>query len=805
MLNDAPFLACHSRIDDDILDGVKKDDWNETVKKVLKNKFKNGVKVGNNTIWQNAKGRREFIFSKYAQKIFSSDKTLYMDKLRMANNADEIVKASRDYVNEGLKHIRKDGLRDFAKGTVNLRIGTNDYNAEVIIGNNGTRLYLYDVINLKKTVIKGRSNQQRYSTKGKVLNIVASSDNSISNNFENDNNILKQSRNYSYDELIKKPDISVPVNNNVNLLKYTNTSTVIQDSLSNLKKYQGVKYRKNNPVIENDDTGDKIQVTPKALKHGAYNRNAKSTIFISLNLGDAIKYGIKVNEAEGRRNNADSAYILMGRMDDKSGDKYYYRIAVNRYNENNMGEYYIDDLYAVRAQKNRTSPASWAGAVRSKNSDTFTSSKISVANFLSEIKDYYGNELSRDVNKHLGRVKGKSDIEGLLYQSRNTSPKTYDEALIDNKGYNEALEHQKELLEMAGMQQLSNRGIERLTYKLIKETKTILSKDELKGSVKEVFDKAADEKWERAQIVEELKKVTYRALNEKRQNTKRTDYAQTILDELRKTRIRLTEDQATGIYTATGIKYGDWRKSMMGKIIITNNGTGTALDSKWEELSRLYPETFSEDVLPEDMPAELETIIFNLQNDYENDWGFDFEDVAEYCATEVLAEYARLPEVKNGINTEAYQELQEEYDSQLGKVRVEYNKRIKEFRKGQLRGLQEARKQWKEYQRAREKALEERYKTLMNNRVESIRTRENSVWMTRDKEKLRNNIIKTVKRINTLVVRPTNQKHAPQGFLKKTAEFCQLFMNDTSVFSQSALDNLKVAYVALKPDTKDES
>lgn len=620
-----------------------------------------------------------------------------------------------------------------------------------------------------------------------------------------DVDIRYQSRNYSYSELIKKPDITVPVNNNTHLLKYTTTSIIVQDALNNLKNYQGVEYRKNNPVITNDDTGDKIQVTPKALKHGAYNRNTEATIFISLNLGDAIKYGIKVNEAEGRRNNADSAYILMGRMDDKSGDKYYYRIAVNRYDENNMGEYYIDDLYAVRAQKNRTSPASWAGAVRSKNSDTFTSSKISVANFLSEIKDYYGNELSRDVNKHFGRVKGKSDIEGLLYQSRNTSTKTYDEALIDNKGYNKALEYQRELLNMAGMQQLSNRGIERLTYKLIKETKTILSKDELKGSVKEVFDKAADEKWKRAQIVEELKKVTYRALNEKRQNTKRTDYAQTILDELRKTRIRLTEDQATGIYAATGMKYGDWRKSMMGKIIITNNGTGTALDSKWEELSRLYPETFGEDVLPEDMPAELENIIFNLQNDYENDWGFDFEDAAEYCATEVLAEYARLPEVKNGINTEAYQELQEEYDSQLGKVRVEYNKRIREFRKGQLKGLQEARKQWKEDQRAREKALEERYKTLMNNRVESIRTRENSVWMTRDKEKLRNNIIKTVKRINTLVVRPTNQKHAPQGFLKKTAEFCQLFMNDTSVFSQSALDNLKVAYAALKPDTKDEN
>ena len=109
----------------------------------------------------------------------------------MSNNIDEILKASDNYVNEEPNHSRKDGLKDFAWGTVNIRNGKTDYSADVIVGNNGTRLYLYDVINLKEIKIKERrSNHQRDSPNGKMLNIVASSKSSISQNNKNDNNIL---------------------------------------------------------------------------------------------------------------------------------------------------------------------------------------------------------------------------------------------------------------------------------------------------------------------------------------------------------------------------------------------------------------------------------------------------------------------------------------------------------------------------------------------------------------------------------------------------------------------------------------
>lgn len=1353
-------------ISEDILDGIPEEQWNKKVKSVLKSRLKNGVKIGNNIIWQNAAGRKEFVYSKYAKKIYSSDKTLYMDKMRIANNIDEIITASRNYINYDLKHARKDGLKDFAWGTVNMRIGKTDYSADVIVGNSGTKLYLYDVINLKETKIKERrSSHQRYFQNGKVLEIATSSNNSISQNSENDNNILKQDRNtdvikkaanklgvserflesnlegrsresavqylrnnnqvknsfisekglevtpvlkeptssygmsdnikefvrdnnisyktlsensrlreeyakliehskdglgkkflerraqdkaqefiddmdgamsgdteakekisreielakgkakayddgmsmergwneliknynkefeefissniapmynnaernkkefaqnvkdnvesyvekaekyfgttndyslaayidingkmldfsdggairgtdhrgiaevldtpsgvsgtealtafmnagnirimdtgidisvepnekqisvlrdyiasrngeiyvdfskedgspagsaryskgtsggriladinnyfedgtipentynamsdflyqdrrntdsegneltleqqeyfkdskvrddegrlmvmyhgtptggftvfkndlqfftpnkeyasfyedpsassrksgkektnpqtyevylnmehpfdirdeetrelfindyvkggwalginpyeeykdttktglpsweeadniyewleenemlddydgivvdeggflgednnvvdrgisyvifnsnqvklvtndsptdnsdiryqdrtYSYDELVKKPDIKVPVLSAIKTSQYNNRADILNAAMNNLKNDTEVFINGEIAVIYNSDDDKYIEVSKRRLRHGIARRANEASIFVTLNIGDAIKYGIRVNEATGERNNADGAFVLLGKLTNTQGEDYYYRLIINTTNE---GEYEVNRLYAAKAKKkvlggNAPTPA----GIKPAKLNTFF--KLKVSDFLNEVKDYYVDSLSEDVNNHFGRVRGKSDIEGLLYQNRRISPKTYDEALIDNRGYQKALEHQKEIFNITKGHKPSDRGIERLTYKLIKETKTILSKDELKGAVRSVFDKAVKEKLNTEQVIKELKKVSYRALNEKRQNTKRTEYSQGILDELRNTRIKLTEEQAAGLLSTTGSRFGDWRKSMMGKVIITNNNTGTLLETKWEELSRTYPETFHKDTAPVEQPAELENIIFNLQNDYENDWGFDFEDAAEYCATEVLAEYSRLPEVKNSVaETDVLGELQNSYDTQLGKVRVEYYKRIKEFRKGQIKGIQEARKQWLEERKDRERQLKIRYENLMNQRIANIKNREDSAWMTRDKEKIRNNIIRKVKRLNTLVVRPTNQKHAPQGFLKKTAEFCQLFMDNTSVFSQSALDNLKLAYAALKPDSKD--
>ena len=145
-----PFVT----VEEDILDGVPEADWVDTVKQNLKTKFPNGVTVGNNEIKINQQSLREMTFSGYMKWLYKSDPQLRADKLRATNNTDEILQATTDWVDEGLNHPRKDSIVDFARGNVLLRVGGNDYTADVVVGTrkNGAML-MYDILNLKPTTI----------------------------------------------------------------------------------------------------------------------------------------------------------------------------------------------------------------------------------------------------------------------------------------------------------------------------------------------------------------------------------------------------------------------------------------------------------------------------------------------------------------------------------------------------------------------------------------------------------------------------------------------------------------------------
>ena len=139
-------------VEQDILAGVPEADWVKTVKENLKEKFPNGITVGKNEINIDKQSRREMTFSQYMQRLYNTDPQLRKDKLRATNNADEILIATMNWVNEGPKHPRKDNIRDFARGEVLLHVGENDYAANVIVGTrkDGSML-LYDVLNLRPT------------------------------------------------------------------------------------------------------------------------------------------------------------------------------------------------------------------------------------------------------------------------------------------------------------------------------------------------------------------------------------------------------------------------------------------------------------------------------------------------------------------------------------------------------------------------------------------------------------------------------------------------------------------------------
>lgn len=152
--NNRPFVT----VEEDILEGVPREDWVRTVKDNLRKKFPDGVTVGNSVIRINDQSRREMTFSKYMQRLFNTNPEIHADKLRATDNVDEILKATTGWINEAPLHQRTDDIADFARGEVLLRIGKNEYTADVVVGNRGENgLLLYDIINLAPTTIRDRT------------------------------------------------------------------------------------------------------------------------------------------------------------------------------------------------------------------------------------------------------------------------------------------------------------------------------------------------------------------------------------------------------------------------------------------------------------------------------------------------------------------------------------------------------------------------------------------------------------------------------------------------------------------------
>ena len=86
------------------------------------------------------------------------------------------------------------------------------------------------------------------------------------------------------------------------------------------------------------------------------------------------------------------------------------------------------------------------------------------------------------------------------------------------------------------------------------------------------------------------------------------EYYKTILDDIRKTRISLTEAQIQEAKSAYGEKY---RNAFMGRILLTKDGIN--LDSQWQEWSQKYPEIFDAEVSGGDQIIALSEIYDSLR------------------------------------------------------------------------------------------------------------------------------------------------------------------------------------------------
>ena len=181
-------------MDEDILSGVPKSKWVQTVKNTISEKFTDGIPIGGRLIKVNSITRSEFTNSKYSKYLKSSDGTIYRDKFKSANNLDDIILASTNYINEDLKHTRKDSFREFTRGDVLIRVGGNDYSAKVIVGfTSGNQMVLYDVINFMPATFKIKNEGDSIDLgKNRDLRNESSSDITVSKNEQSVNSSISE-------------------------------------------------------------------------------------------------------------------------------------------------------------------------------------------------------------------------------------------------------------------------------------------------------------------------------------------------------------------------------------------------------------------------------------------------------------------------------------------------------------------------------------------------------------------------------------------------------------------------------------
>lgn len=108
----------------------------------------------------------------------------------------------------------------------------------------------------------------------------------------------------------------------------------------------------------------------------------------------------------------------------------------------------------------------------------------------------------------------------------------------------------------------------------------------------------------------------------------RDEYAQSVLDFLKKRRVRLSESQVGDIEYSYG-SLSDFKRAIKGSIIL-DQSANTSLDQLWQEAAAQFPDQFAADAVDADMPDRLADIV-RWANSSESSAESEFQyNVAEY-------------------------------------------------------------------------------------------------------------------------------------------------------------------------------
>lgn len=392
-------------LDENILDGVDKKDYLKTVK----NEF---AKLGNiyvygQIITVNKKSFLEYTNSKSTIRTKKYHYNTYVDKMKTAGMIEDVLKASVDYINEKPRHSN---FPNFARGKVYLDMGNAQYSADVVVGITARgKAVFYDLVGIKKLrngykyhLLTVAPHSSTAVTEVTTPSTIHQSNNEVNKNKSESSDkkpqlSIDKLKQYSYEELVKKPDIKVADISTIDIKSSSRQDIrkkILRDGMADAKKY-GYTDADGNVFVKVKDNNKNVMISKYALRHGLY-RRLKVLGPVEVKIGEILSESVEINELVPKKDIVDTSYVLVGAAQDERGADYTAYFIVNSITSELQS---VDVLYSANAKKQLAgilSPAITADAA------TLTGRTISVKQLLQNVNNIYPDILSESVLRKFG-------------------------------------------------------------------------------------------------------------------------------------------------------------------------------------------------------------------------------------------------------------------------------------------------------------------------------------------------------------------------------------------------------------------
>ena len=370
------------------------------------------------------------------------------------------------------------------------------------------------------------------------------------------------------------------------------------------------------------------------------------------------------------------------------------------------------------------------------------------------------------------RKEALNSVEGVRFSIREEA---YDALVEENealKEANEALSRQFEITKDAVHDPVSAKKAVRKWLKAINSTYDVDIFTEKFLALADYVANAGDQV-DMQMVMGALQKLAYDALSESKVlNTDLSDAYKDFKNEVRKTKIKVTEDMAEEFDYYGG--YNTVRKENFGKINLSRQG-GIYADVFYQEMAEKYPELLDVERVSTQVDAVMDIleVVESLQPIYENPYGMNLDEYAMDAAYDLWEMYFDI-ELQKPTFADKYEKKLEKEKARARAARENLRKDLKERYDEKLQQAKEDQK--KKLEDARLAAAMHEGRALVKQRraiYEKLKARDKERRDRAEYAKYKNIIEKEAALLKRWVERPTDQYHVQESMMEGVRNFLE--------------------------------